>query len=115
MEWARKSKQSLVFLKIDFAKAYDPIEWPFILAMLLALGFGPNFLQSVEMLFGDANVCITINNSSSEAFDLFCSIRQCCPLVPALYVLATKGFGYLLAHFVSMGLVHGISFPNSSS
>ena len=62
MEWARKSKQKAIFLKIDFAKAYDRIEWPFILAMLQALGFGPNFIQSVEMLFGDANACITINN-----------------------------------------------------
>ena len=63
MEWASESKQSAIFLKIDFAKAYDRIEWPFILAMLCALGFGPNFLQSVEILFGDANACITINNS----------------------------------------------------
>ena len=62
------------FLKIDFAKTYDHNEWPFILAMLQALCFGPNFLQSMEMLFGDANGCITINNYSSEAFGLFCSI-----------------------------------------
>ena len=34
MEWARKSKQKAIFLKIDFSKAYDHIEWPFILAML---------------------------------------------------------------------------------
>ena len=45
MEWAHKSKQKAIFLKIDFSKAYDHIEWPFILAMLQALGFGPNFLQ----------------------------------------------------------------------
>ena len=44
MEWASKSKQSAIFLKIDFAKAYDRIEWPFILAMVRAIGFGPNFL-----------------------------------------------------------------------
>ena len=61
MEWAHKSKQKAIFLKIDFSKAYDRIEWPFILAMLQALGFGPNFLQSMETLFGDANACITIN------------------------------------------------------
>ena len=73
MEWAHKSNQPSMFLKIDFAKAYDRIEWTFILAILQALGFNPNFLQSMEMLFGDANACITINSSQSEAFGLFCS------------------------------------------
>lgn len=115
MEWAHKSKQHAIFLKIDFAKAYDRIEWPFILAMLKALGFGPNFIQSIDMLFGDANACITIKKLQSKAFGLFRSIRQECPLAPALYVLAAKGFGYLLAHSVSSGLVCGISLPGSSS
>ena len=44
MGWAHKSKQPAIFLKIDFAKAYDHIEWPFILAILQPLGFGLNFL-----------------------------------------------------------------------
>ena len=83
-------------MKIDFAKAYDRIEWPFILAMFQALGFGPNFLQFVEMFFGDANACITINKSQSEAFGLFHSIRQGCALAPMLYVLVAEGFGCLL-------------------
>ena len=83
--------------------------------MLQDLGFGPNFLQSVEMLFGDANVCITINSSQSEAFGLFHSIRKGCPLALALYVLVAERFGYLLAHSVSSGLVRGISLSNSSS
>lgn len=61
MEWARRSNQKAVFIKIDFAKAYDRIEWPFILAMLQDLGFGPNFIQSVRILFADASAFITIN------------------------------------------------------
>ena len=83
--------------------------------MLQALGFGPNFIQSMEMFFSDANACITINNLQSEAFGLFRSIRQGCPLAPALYVLAVEGFGYLLAHSISSGLVCGISLPESST
>lgn len=67
------------------------------------------------MLFGDANACITINNLQSEASSLFCSIRQGFPLAPMLCVLTTEGFGYLLAHSVSSGLLRGISFPESSS
>lgn len=103
-----------MFLKIDFTKSYDQIEWPFILAMLQALGFASNFLQSMEMLFGDVNACITINSSQYEAFGFFRSIQQGFPLALTLYVLTTEGFGYLVAHSISSSLVHGISFPYSS-
>lgn len=103
-----------MFLKIDFAKAYDCIEWPFILAMLQALGFSPIFLQSVQMLFGDASTCITINGWQSQAFGNFHSIQQGCPSVPSLYVLVVDGFGYPLSNNISLGRVCGISLPDSS-
>ena len=69
----------------------------------------------MEMLFVDAYACIMINNSQSESFGLFHSIRKGFPLALALYVLATEGFGYLLAHSVSSGLVCGISLLESST
>lgn len=61
MEWVRRLDHKYYFFKMDFAKAYDRIEWPFILAMLKSLGFGPNFIQVVQMLFLDASTCIYIN------------------------------------------------------
>lgn len=51
MEWAHSSNQDALFIKIDFDKAYDRIEWFFINVMLLALGFGPYFISSMKMLF----------------------------------------------------------------
>jgi hypothetical protein len=71
MEWACHSRQQALLLKIDFSKAYDYIERLCILAMLQGLGFGPIFLQSVQMLFGDSYTCITINVHQSIAFGLF--------------------------------------------
>lgn len=62
-------------LKIDFAKAYDCIEWLFIMGMLRALGLGPRFLQMVQMHFEDASTCITINDRQSFVFGIFRSIR----------------------------------------
>lgn len=77
------------------------------LAMLQALGFGSNFFQSMKMLFGDANACITINNLQSKAFLLFHSVKQGFHLAPQFYVLAIEGFGYLLANSVfRAGLWH---------
>jgi hypothetical protein len=54
MEWARAFGLDALFIKIDFEKEYDLVEWSFILAMLKALSFGPSFLCAIEMLFGAA-------------------------------------------------------------
>lgn len=39
MDWATKTSQQAIFLKIDFDKAYDQIDWSFIIDMLTYLGF----------------------------------------------------------------------------
>ena len=82
--------------------------------MPLHLGDAPSsrFWSQFPSVRTDANAWSTINNSQSEAFSLFCSIRQGFHLAPTLYVLVAEGFGYLLAHFVSLGLVHGIPYLN---
>ncbi|XP_059064447.1 uncharacterized protein LOC131856617 [Cryptomeria japonica] len=67
------------------------------------------------MLFRDASTCITINGRQSEAFGLFRSIHQGCPLAPALYVLAAEGFGYLHANAIFVWHARGISLPESPS
>ncbi|KAH9294735.1 hypothetical protein KI387_038323, partial [Taxus chinensis] len=58
---------------------------------------------------------ISINGLSSEPFGIFQSIRQGCPLAPALYVMAAEGFGYLLAHAKVQGLVCGILLPDETN
>lgn len=52
-----------MFIKIDFEKAYDRIEWQFILSMLKALGFGLVFINSISMLFKDASAISNLNKS----------------------------------------------------
>jgi hypothetical protein len=56
MEWARNQALEAMFIKIDFEKVYDRVEWPFILTMLKALGFGPYFIKAVETLFAEVSV-----------------------------------------------------------
>nr|KUM50953.1 hypothetical protein ABT39_MTgene799 [Picea glauca]QHR90568.1 hypothetical protein Q903MT_gene4593 [Picea sitchensis] len=80
MEWARSTSLEALFIKIDFEKAYDRVEWPFILAMLKALGFGLAFINSVETLFASASTYLSINRCKSEEIGLFRSIRQGCLL-----------------------------------
>jgi hypothetical protein len=65
MEWARETSQQSLILKIDFDKAYDWVDWSFILEMLTCLGFGPRCVAMVNTLFTNASTFVSINNALS--------------------------------------------------
>jgi hypothetical protein len=47
---ARQKKNPLLFLKLNFAKAFDCIHWEFLLESLHAFGFGPNWKQIISLV-----------------------------------------------------------------
>lgn len=44
VDWRKKSKKRGLILKLDFEKAYDSVNWNFLLQMLANFGFGPKWL-----------------------------------------------------------------------
>lgn len=94
MKWAQNSIQEALFIRINFEKSYDRIEWNFILAMLKDLGFGPLFLHSVQILFRNASSILTMNGSQYQAITLAHFICQRCPLAPSLFMLETEAFTF---------------------
>jgi hypothetical protein len=111
MEWARESGQQALFLKIDFDKAYDHIDWTFITDMLTCLGFGQCCVGMINTLFTCASAFVSVNNVLSPCIHLHRSIRQGCPLAPYLYVLTVDALGYLLEATHLQGQLRGISLP----
>jgi len=57
IEWVRSQGLVDLFVKIDFEKVYERVEWPSILAMLKVLGSLPFFVKAVETLFSEASIC----------------------------------------------------------
>eukprot|EP00249_Psilotum_nudum_P026452 c32481_g1_i1 orf=56-340(+) len=43
--WALETKSDSLIVKLDFEKAYDHIEWSFIEAVMMKLGFGPHYMR----------------------------------------------------------------------
>lgn len=52
-----KTKTPMLFIKIDFAKAFDSVSWPYLIRNLQARGFGPRFISWVSSLFRSASPC----------------------------------------------------------
>ncbi|XP_059078008.1 uncharacterized protein LOC131876588 [Cryptomeria japonica] len=99
-------------LLIDFEKAYDMIEWDYIIQMLQSLGFPPGFCNMVRTLLCDANVVVELNGIRSSNLALTRSIRQGCPLALALFVLVVDAMFYLLKDSSTTSPIRGISLPN---
>lgn len=112
LHWAKESGQNGAMLLIDFEKAYDRIEWGYITQMLQSLGFPPGFCKLVKTLLCDANASVEVNGMRSSNFTLTRSIKQGCPLAPALFVLVVDAMFYLLKDSSITPLVMGISLPN---
>ena len=112
MEWATLSSQLILFIKIDFEKSYDRVEWNFILRMLWALGFGPQFIHYVSILFSNASTMIMTNGILFEPMNLQRLIQQGFPLLPFLYVLVVDALGYLVEAKAITHHIQGIQLPN---
>ncbi len=96
LNWAEESNQDLVFLLLDFEKAFDRIEWGFLFKALDRLGFSPTWVHWVTSLYRDATSAIKLNGIPGPDFKLERSVRQGCPLAPYLFILATDVLGYML-------------------
>jgi hypothetical protein len=50
-----------VLLKLDLAKAFDSISWPFLFEVLRQYGFGQRFLEWIAILLSSASTRVLIN------------------------------------------------------
>lgn len=76
-------------ISVDAEKAFDRIEWPYLLGVLKRFGFGDIFCRWIEILL-DSSAMVSTNNFISSPFELFCGTRQGSPISPLLYAMAME-------------------------
>ena len=82
--------KSGILLTIDFKKAFDSLEWNFMLKILQTFNFGPSFINWIKTIYNSPEACIKNNGHISEVFQISCGIRQGCPVSALLYVLSVE-------------------------
>nr|GEW57519.1 RNA-directed DNA polymerase, eukaryota [Tanacetum cinerariifolium] len=48
LAWCKRKKKQAMIFKVDFAKAYDSVDWDYLLDVLQAFGFGPNWCKATS-------------------------------------------------------------------
>ncbi|KAM2204787.1 hypothetical protein ACFX1S_024390 [Malus domestica] len=93
-------------IKLDMAKAYDRVEWVFLLSMMAKLGFAPLFCNWIKECISTASFNILVNGNSTGFVLPERGLRQGDPLSPYLFLLCTEGLSMLLRNGMERGALH---------
>jgi hypothetical protein len=100
-------------LKIDLAKAFDRLEWSFILLALARKGLHGYFINLIHSCISTPSFSVISNGQSYENFISSRGVRQGCPISPYLFVLAINELSIQLQHSLAQANLNGITLgPN---
>ncbi|GJZ90071.1 reverse transcriptase domain, reverse transcriptase zinc-binding domain protein [Tanacetum coccineum] len=108
MEYLQKKKIKILIFKVDFEKAYDSINWRFLIDIMKKMGFGDKWCKWVDSCLRSASMSILVNGSPSDEFGLERGIRQGDPLSPFLFILAAKGLNAIVNEAVENDIFRGV-------
>ncbi|GKC21849.1 RNA-directed DNA polymerase, eukaryota [Tanacetum coccineum] len=113
LNWCKRKKKQAMFFKVDFAKAYDSVRWDYLLDILHAFGFGPNWCRWILGTFTSSMASILVNGSPTSEFPFCCGLKQGDPLAPYLFILIMESLHISFSRVVDDGLFKGFQLHGS--
>ncbi|GJT23006.1 putative reverse transcriptase domain-containing protein [Tanacetum coccineum] len=87
---ASLENHKLLLFKVDFEKAFDSVNWGFLLDVMRQMGFGVKWRKWITSCLSWASISVLINGSLSNEFKMERGFHQGDPLSPLLFLLVAE-------------------------
>jgi len=101
-------------VKTDMSKAYDRMEWGFVRAVLLQLGFDQQWVSWVMSCIESVSYTFLVNGSPQGAVKPSRGIRQGDPLSSYIFILCTEVLSTLCDKALLDGTLSGVRVSRAS-
>ena len=88
-------------LKIDISKAFDSVQWSFVLQSLEAIGVPATFIRWIKLCITTPSFSVQVNGELAGYFQSTRGLRQGCSLSPYLFVLCMN----VLSHKIDQAVM----------
>ncbi|KAJ9704891.1 hypothetical protein PVL29_003103 [Vitis rotundifolia] len=104
--WQKRKEKGLI-CKLDIEKAYDSINWQFLMKVLEKMGFGHKWRGWIWSCLSSAKFSVLINGVPAGFFPSSKGLRQGDPLSPYLFVMGMEVLDVLIRRAVEGGFLSG--------
>jgi hypothetical protein len=110
-----RSGEPGVLCKLDIEKAYDHVNWDFLLYLLRRCGFGEKWCSWIAHCISSVRFSVLVNGNPSGFFSSSRGLRQGDPLSPFLFVIVMEALSRMLSATVNGGFLSGFSVGSRHS
>ncbi|XP_039138867.1 uncharacterized protein LOC120276209 [Dioscorea cayenensis subsp. rotundata] len=104
----QKRKSLGYVFKVDFAKAFDSLDWNFLLDVLAARGFRPRWLSWIHTILCSAKTQFIINGTTQVYIRCRRGLRQGDPLSSLLFALVVDVLSAMFFHALRSKVLFGV-------